>query len=777
MSFLQSVRKKSSEKTLLYKITLGIFTLGIMTVPLFFLPFTQDFLNIPKTYLATTLILIISFLYILDMVLSKQVVLRRTVMDVPILVLLGIWIVATFFSVITGISLLGQMDLYVMNLTSFVVFILWFWLLVQLVRTSKDWQLLLNSFLVSGVIAGVLFLFQNASLINFVFQDGVFNTISNSSSLFGIFMAITSILGLGLMQTKDRSWVKQIIPTLAALVGFGALLRLGFVYPLIIFSVGAGLLLVLGTTMISSTRTWVTTTVFGLFVASILMIFLSVPSFLRLSLSPEYSLNFSTSWDITSQTIMSDIKSFLLGSGPGTFAQDFSKFRPESLNMNPQAWTQRFHTPYSTPLALLAETGALGLLSFLVIGFIAIGGLFSAWIKARPSAWEKIKDEVRGKVAEHISLDALRVEVFVVMAAWIALSVAMFITFFNATMWWSWWVLLGLSIVGLSALLPSFVKEKYFSLEVSPQYSLVLSFSMIVVVTVIVLVGAFSTRLLLADVKFYEAVHANNLKEKDKYIKESLDLRSTYVPYRIVKAKIELRKANLAASKGGNKNQIAQYVASAVNTTKKATDDVPNSIETWETLSDMYINAQTLVSEANKWAEKSLKKAVELEPTNPTFHWRLGSVYAYSGETKKAEESLRKAIELKPNYVIAYIHLSQVLASQEKYSEAISIYQPILPVVRDAPQALFNLGRLYFNRGSEGDLKKAKQAWNRAVQLSPNYANALYALGLLNEKQGNIQQAQKYYGKVKELSPKNADISKKKQLIQDSSRSQNNQRK
>ena len=767
MSFLQSVRNKSSEKSILHKITLFIFTLGVMAVPLFFLPFTQDFLNVPKVYLATGLVLLVACLYLLDMVLSKQAILRRTVLDIPLVILLLVWGVATFFSVIPGISLLGIMDLYVMNLVSLVVFLLWFWLLIQLVRTSKEWHVILNSFLVAGSIAGVLFIFQKISVFNFVLQNNIFNTISSSNSVFGVFMAIIAIIGLGLVQIKNRDWLKQIVPFISSVVAIITLLRLGFTNPLIVFAVGLGLLLVIGTTMISSTRTWVTSTVFGLFIGTILMIFLSAPSFLSFDLSPEYSLNFSTSWDISSQTIMKDVQSFLLGSGPGTFAQDFSKFRPESLNMNSQAWTQRFYTPYNTPLAILAETGFLGLITFLVIIFIAIGGLFSAWLKARPSVWKRVKEEVKNKVSDNISLDAMRIEVFVVMTAWISLTVGMFITFFNATMWWSWWLLLAMSIVGLSALLPSFVREKQFSLEVSPQYSLILSFGMIVVITLMILVGTFSTRLLLADINFYEAVNAKNLKQKERHLNESLELRSSYVPYRIAKSRIQLRKASLAAQKGGNKTQIAQHVANAVNITKKATDDVPNSIETWETLASMYINAQTLVPEANQWAEKTLKKAIELEPTNPTFHWRLGNVYAYSGKNKKAEESLRKAIKLKPNYVIAYIHLSQVLASQKKYSEAISLYQPILPIVRDAPQALFNLGRLYYNRGQEGDLNKAEQAWKRSVNLSPDYANALYALGLLYEKQGNTAKAQKYYDKVKSLTPDNTNIDQKRGVVED----------
>ena len=77
------------------------------------------------------------------------------------------------------------------------------------------------------------------------------------------------------------------------------------------------------------------------------------------------------------------------------------------------------------------------------------------------------------------------------------------------------------------------------------------------------------------------------------------------------------------------------------------------------------------------------------------------------------------------------------------------------------PELLFNVARLFYNRNQGGDMDRAEQLWLHAVQLAPNYSNALYSLGLLYEKKGDRGKALEYYKKVKELNPGNADIGKK----------------
>lgn len=92
---------------------------------------------------------------------------------------------------------------------------------------------------------------------------------------------------------------------------------------------------------------------------------------------------------------------------------------------------------------------------------------------------------------------------------------------------------------------------------------------------------------------------------------------------------------------------------------------------------------------------------------------------------------------------------------------AIAVYAPVVNLIQNESEMLFNLGRLFFNRRAKDDNARAEQVWQRAVQLAPNYSNALYSLGLLYERVGQRDRAIEYFTKVKELNPNNQDLLKK----------------
>ncbi len=64
-----------------------------------------------------------------------------------------------------------------------------------------------------------------------------------------------------------------------------------------------------------------------------------------------------------------------MGSGPGTFIYDFSKYKDVSFNQNP-FWNVRFEGANSKVLTVLATTGVLGILSILALmGFFVFYGI------------------------------------------------------------------------------------------------------------------------------------------------------------------------------------------------------------------------------------------------------------------------------------------------------------------------------------------------------------------------------------------------------------------
>ena len=206
---------------------------------------------------------------------------------------------------------------------------------------------------------------------------------------------------------------------------------------------------------------------------------------------------------------------------------------------------------------------------------------------------------------------------------------------------------------------------------------------------------------------------------------------------------------------------VAGYVAQAVNEARSATDISPASVAIWENLATMYENATLLVPEAGNWAIKSLDTAIALEPTNPVLYWRMGNNYAIANNLPKAIEYYQKAIDLKSDYVGAYVSLSAAYEANKDMDKAVETYGKIMSVAANNPEALFNYGRLLYNRNQTGDRDNAEKLWLQAVNIQPGYSNALYSLGLLYESRGDKDKALQYYYKVKDLNPDNKDITAK----------------
>jgi len=84
----------------------------------------------------------------------------------------------------------------------------------------------------------------------------------------------------------------------------------------------------------------------------------SDPSFIRLSL-----------WEGSMRMILSSAKTFLIGSGPGTFPYTFQPFRSLKLNYSSE-WDFVFNKPHNYYIEIWSESGIFSLLSFIFILYI-----------------------------------------------------------------------------------------------------------------------------------------------------------------------------------------------------------------------------------------------------------------------------------------------------------------------------------------------------------------------------------------------------------------------
>jgi hypothetical protein len=259
---------------------------------------------------------------------------------------------------------------------------------------------------------------------------------------------------------------------------------------------------------------------------------------------------------------------------------------------------------------MLAESGVIVTLTFIFITLFVLGYIFNIWFKKGLNLAVKLGGDD--------DVEDVRLDIFLVATAWVILSVSSFVLFFGPILWWLWWFLLGMLMVGMSFINSNIVTYKEMTLEETPQHSLAFSFIMIVMTAGLVLVGVWGSRLYLAEVAYTKALTTSDYAVAEQNIIKALAHRKNSDIYHMALARIYLLEAVEIANSGNSDIQkVSSLVAQAVNEAKTATDISPKSVAIWENLAIMYENAAAIVPEARDWAIKSWQTAKELEPTNP----------------------------------------------------------------------------------------------------------------------------------------------------------------
>lgn len=734
----------------------GLVLLTILAVPLLIDRNLLSAYIIPKQYVFIGLLLVNLLFFATKTILSKKISFRQSVLDVPLVILLALALVSSLFSVNIYDSFLGRSEYFVLNFVFLFFLVVFYFVLINVLRTPERWRGVLDAVLGIGGLVSLLFILRTIFGVDSGFLSGIWNVVDGTNSSFGLWVIPVFIISAGSLIKKNTTIGRALFYLLVMILSLEALFIMGFGFFWWVLLVGLALLLLLGVSFLQDARMGWLSVLFVLLIMSCAFIIFGSPKSLQSAIPAEVSLDSVQSWSITKQVLFSGAKNFLVGSGLGTFAADFSQFRSAEFNMHPTAWSLRFTQPVNSLMALLSESGVLVTLGFIFIILFVLGHVFSTWFKARGSAFGITQ-------SLNLSKSNLRLDVFLAVVAWVVLCVGLISNFYSVSLWVMWWLLLGVIISGLSLLGHNVVKEKYLTLEDTPQYNLAFSFGVIVAMALIVMTGILGSRFYVAERVFARSLQESDYTTMEADLQKAISLRRSVDIYHTAVARAYLvRASELAKVSDPNVQEVTDLLARAVSESLAATKISPNAVAIRENLATMYENAALLVPEATDWAVKSLDEASKLEPTNPILVWRLGNNYMLQNNPGKAIEYYQKAINLKQDYVGAYISLSTAYETNKDTDKAIDVYANLIKAgLQNNSEVLFNLGRLLYNRGTKDDKNDAEQLWLEAIKFQPEYSNALYSLGLLYENKNDKNKALEYYYKVKELNPGNKDIVEK----------------
>ncbi|HOX61009.1 MAG TPA: tetratricopeptide repeat protein [Candidatus Magasanikbacteria bacterium] len=742
------------------------FTAAIVLVPFVFSGALSNSFVLPKQYVFFGCTLLGLLIYAVRFVLTKKLVIRHTVIDLPILIFLVFAFFSAVFSVAGFDSFVGRNEYFVFSFLFLLFDILFFYLGIQLIQKKSVWVMLLDVFGVVSALSALVFLLRVYFGVDIVgalgFQGGT-NLLNGAISIFGLWMIVAFVLSCDGFVGRHSSGGRLIWSVIQAILYVIVLAAISFSVIWWLFLLSLFILLVFGVLTLNDCRMSALSVIFGMFVLVLVFVIFGTPLSIQRPVPVEVALGARSSWQVVGDSLFSGPKNFFIGSGLGTFGFDFSSFRPASFNYDPNAWTLRFGQPFSTMNAFVSEGGVFLFLTFIFLVVLVVGHGISLAVRRAEAGG--VMGGLRNLVGTGDGLSAY--QLFYPLIAWAVLSIAMFFCFFGAELWFVWWFLLAMIISGFYLAGDRAVREMKWEINDTPQYNLSFSFLIIVLICAVAMVGVLGARVFLAEKNYFKAITTTDISKAETEINAAIVKNKFVDVYYATLAKLYLQKAAEAMrQEKPDTKLVADYVAQSVNIAKKATEISPASVSIWENLAIMYENASVLVPSAREWAIKSWQRASELEPTNANIYWHLGLNYANAGENESAEKNFEKSIVLKNDYYPAYASLSALYEKTNRIDEALATYQAVVRSNPNNYEALYNFGRLLYNRNQKGDRTNAEKLWLQSVQVEPNYSNALFSLASYYEINGERGKALQFMRRVYELNKNNPDVEKKLQLLE-----------
>ncbi len=178
----------------------------------------------------------------------------------------------------------------------------------------------------------------------------------------------------------------------------------------------------------------------------------------------------------------------------------------------------------------------------------------------------------------------------------------------------------------------------------------------------------------------------------------------------------------------------------------------PELAKAARTIGEAYMNQGDLTA-----ALRELLRAERLNPDDPIVHNDLGLCYMLKKRMPDAIAHFKKAIELKPGYAPARNNLGTTYLEMKEWDAAIKVFKEITKDLLYATPhyPLANLGLAYYHKGQ---YRTAMRYYKKALEIQPDFANALRGVGrtYLATNQGRL--ALKYLQRAVKVAPKAPEI-------------------
>lgn len=658
-----------------------------LVAPLLFWNFTSEFYETPKFLLVIVVTGIMLTLWAARSVIDGKTTVIRSPLDLPLLLLLAVFIISAFFAVSKSVAVFGNLPQINFGLGTYVVYTLFYFALLNSLKSPGVIKQTVHALIFSGVVLSALSLLSYAGINIFSLEWTGHRDFTPAGSNFSTTALLTLLLPFPLIKIlwsgkKEHSPDDGLLP--ARLEGIPAKLVSS-----VLATLFAAVIVLTG-----SQATYIATAA-----AFVLVLFVSPPQTLRNNLyfvaipvvsalllaffsflplggdqnilytrannfPREIQLPLSVSWKVSVSAFRD---SPFWGSGPASFLADFTAYKPTEVN-NTQLWNIRFDQAFNEYLHYLATLGAMGLTALILLTVIFV----SKAIKTLTNPYGSLD----------LSLSSAGIIFFILLALHAS----------TTFLWITGVLILALFMASRKELTREFhigttaaVKTARTEEELNVNFD-ALSILFFIAVILICAAGFYLVgkaafagyyhRQALLAVSKGNGLEAYNQLVAAEQLNPNVDL------YRADLARTNFALANAIAAKGPSesspsgsltdqdKANIQTLLSQSINEARLATALNPGNPSNWETLGWIYRQVSGITQNALAFSLDSYGRAIQRDPLNPTLRLTVGGIYYSVKNFDMAIRFFTDAVNLKPDFASGYYNLAIALKEKGDISSA-----------------------------------------------------------------------------------------------------------
>lgn len=670
----------------IYNVIFAIIVAVAAVIPLLFSNLTTEFFETPKLIFLVGSVLVLLTLWAISWVIEGRVVITRTPLDLPLLLILIIILLSTFFSVTRNSAIFGNVPNVHGSAFSWAAYILFYFIVTSNLKSALQIKTLIYTLLGSTVLVALVSLISYFGLylpIPFA-KSPAFNPTGTSYSAAFLMIMLIPLLLSSLI--KPNKAIPQVIALVLSVIFAVSLALIGNT------AIWVGTIVLLLVMVMSSKREQLIKAlpllliplVAGLVVLGASRIpFGQNPLYgMRQNFPQQLQLSFGNSWKIAASSFTDNP---FLGSGPESFLFNFTRYRPVEMNNTP-LWTLRYDQAHNEFLQFLGTIGGLGLMALIFLAVMVIN--FS---------WKGLFQE-ESNLASALAVSSLVAVVLLALHTTTpVVVVAMFLIF--------------AMLMTLHKHLTGKVNEFSIGIKASKHrdnisYDInnlvvgdILPVILLIPILIFVAWASYqSYKVVAAEYYHRKALVAASTKALDtyNYLVAAENLNPYIDLYRVDLAQTNFALANaIATSKGpteaspggsltdADKTNIQTLLSQAVAEGRNAVTLSPRNSANWEILASIYRQISGVAQNALAFSLDSYGRAVALDPMSPVLRLNIGGVYYSVRNYDLAIRFFDDAIKLKPDYSNAYYNLSVALRDKGNLKEAQTIAERLVSTLQD----------------------------------------------------------------------------------------------